>query len=99
MLFSDCSFAPHLEFIMPRHNMVPISVNLAKSYQTCGSNTSLCTERQRGKPDSDQPLSPEVSPGYSGSCSESSYCSESSTGESEPERDQPDRIIRTHQVG
>ena len=28
-----------------------ISVNLAKSYQTCGSNTSLCTERQRGKLD------------------------------------------------
>ena len=76
--------------------VIAISVNLAKSYQNCGSATSLCTERQRGKLGDFLPTLP--SPGYSGSRSESSYCSESSTGESEPERDQPDRIIRTRQV-
>ena len=78
-------------------SFIAISVNLAKSYQTCGSSTSLCTERQRGKILMTGRQCWQTGDD-SGSCSESSYCSESSTGESEPERDQPDRIIRSHQV-
>ena len=52
MLFSQRWSLHNFEFqIVPlsRQSFTAISVALAKSYQTCGSNTSLCTERQRGK--------------------------------------------------